>query len=111
LKPVLAGSPFGFVEMDLSFDIRTKTHLLNISVHTRASGIHDKFFSALPDEQKRILVEQSGDEQWVLWALFHDIWAGIDDNRLHYLTGRMAPNPVPLAMVLKPEATHGERES
>lgn len=103
LKPVLPGSIVGFVEMDLSCheDDPIKYPLL-VTVHTQRSNKSDKFLSTLPDEETQAMTNKVG-PAFTKWALFADIWPGIDDVRLHYLAKKSNVS-IPLHQVMKPEA-------
>lgn len=104
LKPILAGFPYGYVEMDLTYDASAGRYPLGITIHSQSADDSDKFLASYPDAEHQLLVQRyGGDSEIAKFLLYYDVWGSLIDNLLLDKWQRTRA-PVPLAEVLKPEA-------
>lgn len=105
IKPVIGGSLKGYVEVDLTYSTVLNRYPLGVRVHSRPAALFDKFTSGLPDQTARDFVLLTNDT-FYKWVMFSDLWAIIDDVRLHYLRS-VRSHCIYLKDVLKPECYAG----
>jgi hypothetical protein len=104
LKPVVLGSIYGYVELDLNFNRQGQTKYdFDLLVHNQGSDFHsDKFLSDLPVAERQC-IEGLHSYKVAQWILYGDLWSQIDHNRLHYLSGRTTGiRRIRLAEVVQP---------
>jgi hypothetical protein len=104
LKPIIFGSPYGYVEIDLNFNRPGQVKFdFDLLIHNQGSDYHsDKFLTDIPPPERQCIEGLHGYEV-AQWVLYGDVWSQIDHNRLHYLSGRnLGIRRVRLAEVVQP---------
>lgn len=108
IKPIVTSMPFGYVEVDLTFDRTLAPEAaglpLNLLIHTQRSTRNDKYMSSLPDYEVKALTDATGSEDFVKWVLFDDLWSGIDVTLLMDKIAHKPATPISLCEVTRPES-------
>lgn len=106
IKPIVTGLPFGYVEVDLTFDEVRLCFPCKIVVHTQKPTRNDKYMSSLPEYEVKNMIARARNEDFIKWVLYDDLWEGVDVTRLQdLLRYPRRPESLELGSVMRPECT------